>query len=474
MKKILFTILLASILITSSANAYTVKQGDTLSSIAEDFNTSWQSIWHSNPEIANPDLIFIGQNINIPTEQTLGASIPGVAALFETSLQNSISSSATTMTLVSGTLKNSNTLSGFYGFIIDEGSANQEFVTATCSNTACTGMTRGIDPVTGDDAVSALQSSHRRGASVKITDFPVLGVIRRILNGDETLPFSLHASSTTWLATNNDELTTKYYVDNVGAGGFTNSNIGDGLTLRANGTSPETLDLNTTTDSLIAPSFTIENGYLVNATSTGSRIDNQISDRMNATTTKNLVFTFNDGFQSNASSTIIGNFRVDGNLTVTGQLNRLDFNDSSTTIVSSAAETTLYTKSIPANTLKTFNGVRLKGLITIGATTGSPTLTLRLKYGGTTMVTIVITKAAHTGDKGWIEANVFGDGSVSAQSANIQYYYKETTDDYYSWGNGSATENSASDLNLVLTGQWNGSDPSNSISFIHPSLEIIR
>lgn len=48
------------------AATYTVRPGDTLSGIAEGFVVSLQALEAANPQIANPDLIFPGQVINIP------------------------------------------------------------------------------------------------------------------------------------------------------------------------------------------------------------------------------------------------------------------------------------------------------------------------------------------------------------------------------------------------------------------------
>jgi hypothetical protein len=78
----------------------------------------------------------VKQNISLEKclrGQTLGAAIPEIAALFESSLQNSIAVDATSMTLVNATLKNGNQLSGLYGFIVDEGNTNEEFVICTAS-----------------------------------------------------------------------------------------------------------------------------------------------------------------------------------------------------------------------------------------------------------------------------------------------------------------------------------------------------
>jgi len=127
------------------------------------------------------------QGISLYPSPNMGENIPNVVASFETSLAAKISSSATSMTLVSGTTDDGTTLNGLYGFVIDEGGSNQEFVLATCVNTSCTGMTRGISTITGTSSVAALQKEHRRGASVKITDHPVLATIIRLLNGQGTL-----------------------------------------------------------------------------------------------------------------------------------------------------------------------------------------------------------------------------------------------------------------------------------------------
>lgn len=159
------------------------------------------------------------------TEDTrLGATIPTAVALFETTLASSITSSQTTMTLVSATTKDGDTLAtGTYAFIIDEGTAAEEFVSATCVATACTSMTRGLSVLYGTSTVSALQKAHRRGASVKITDAPILIILNRIVNGQETLPNTLKYNSAPSHTYGQNELTTwdkaKDYTDSVAIAG---------------------------------------------------------------------------------------------------------------------------------------------------------------------------------------------------------------------------------------------------------------
>lgn len=52
---------------TSTATTYIVQKGDTLSSIAKKYNTTWQSIYEKNKSIigSNANLIIAGQKLNI-------------------------------------------------------------------------------------------------------------------------------------------------------------------------------------------------------------------------------------------------------------------------------------------------------------------------------------------------------------------------------------------------------------------------
>lgn len=52
---------------------YTVKAGDTMFQIARSFNVSLQSLINANPQISNPNLIYPGQMICIPS----GGPVPG-------------------------------------------------------------------------------------------------------------------------------------------------------------------------------------------------------------------------------------------------------------------------------------------------------------------------------------------------------------------------------------------------------------
>jgi hypothetical protein len=196
-------------------------------------------VYHLNQTVQNLD----ARTSALEASGVLGASNPieSPVALFDTSLASAITSSATTMTLVSALTKDGTTLaSSTYSFIIDEGTASEEFVRADCTATACVRMERGISAITGTTTVTALQKAHRRGASVKITDAPLLLNITRIINGIGKFPNVLTYDSgiSTASFTANNNIVTKAYVDGIAFGSTP-------VTVTAGGTGQTTLPQDT-------------------------------------------------------------------------------------------------------------------------------------------------------------------------------------------------------------------------------------
>jgi hypothetical protein len=195
MKRILSSIALAALLAVQATGsaAYAVRPGDTLSSIASRYGTTYPELARLNG-IKDPDLIHPGQELLLSApasseEPSLGALpsgrvIPDVKAGYVDSLQAKITADATSFTLVRGTDGQDRALSGTYGFTFEEGTTNKEYIVATCSGTSCTVNTRGIDLEDGTTSVSSLKKEHRRAAEVKITDYPLIAILKRMLNGE--------------------------------------------------------------------------------------------------------------------------------------------------------------------------------------------------------------------------------------------------------------------------------------------------
>ncbi len=47
--------------------AVTVAPGDTLSGIAAEYGLSWRAVYADNPGIANPNLIYVGETVVVPS-----------------------------------------------------------------------------------------------------------------------------------------------------------------------------------------------------------------------------------------------------------------------------------------------------------------------------------------------------------------------------------------------------------------------
>jgi hypothetical protein len=162
------------------------------------------------------------QNINNEYKTTLGAALPQGVAVFETSLQSAITNTADTMTLVSNSVRGGSSLSGYNCFTIDEGRADAEFACGTVSGTTVSGLKRGIDPLSGTSTNATLQFAHRRGASVKVTDFPLIQVMRNQLSGNERFDNLLLYSTTSEVCGPGSATGTicgKQYIDGVAVAG---------------------------------------------------------------------------------------------------------------------------------------------------------------------------------------------------------------------------------------------------------------
>ncbi len=60
-----------------NASSYTVHRGDTISAIANRFGVSPQALLAANPDIRNPNLIFVGDKLSIPTASRQVTVQPG-------------------------------------------------------------------------------------------------------------------------------------------------------------------------------------------------------------------------------------------------------------------------------------------------------------------------------------------------------------------------------------------------------------
>ncbi len=116
------------------------------------------------------------------------AALPSqTPAVFETYLATQQSTSDTTLTLASGSLRDGKSLSGYACLTIDSNTASLEYECGTVSGTSMTAIQRGLDATTGTTTVASLIFAHRRGADVKVTDYPSLTILTNQMNGTQAI-----------------------------------------------------------------------------------------------------------------------------------------------------------------------------------------------------------------------------------------------------------------------------------------------
>ena len=158
-------------------------------------------------------------------------NLPKVSARLETILASAYAPTATTYNLALGTDINGTALAGYYGLTIDGGTANEQFDVVTISGTTCTVVVRDCDPTNPLASRTRIVPTHGKGASVKITDYPLMGFIRSLLNGDYTFDNPLsYTAQPTWITQSTQLATVKKVEDNASQGAADSSTSIKGVT----------------------------------------------------------------------------------------------------------------------------------------------------------------------------------------------------------------------------------------------------
>lgn len=137
-----------------------------------------------------------------------------------------------------------------------------------------------------------------------------------------------------------------------------------------------------------------------------------------------------------------------------------EFDKAPAAVGGSTTESTVWSKSIAANRLGTGNVIRGKIYIPDMDGDDSGTLTLRLKYGSTTVATITTTTLPTINMVGYIEFFLAADASASAQVGRIllDLQKTDTTSVERITAGGTATEDSTGALTLTITSQWSNTN----------------
>lgn len=158
----------------------------------------------------------------------------GANALYEQSLAQPLGTADTNMYVTSGADVQGNLLplNSYQCLSVDTGQPNFEAICGTVTTSGTSGLTlsvslRGLSTQTATTSNASYIFTHRRGADVRITDFPALTVVNNQLNGIQTIPFPIFYSSnftpSYWGTAASNTLVTLGQAAAIAAGGCGNS-----------------------------------------------------------------------------------------------------------------------------------------------------------------------------------------------------------------------------------------------------------
>lgn len=287
MKKILYfisTFLALTLPIGAVAFSYVIQPGDTLSKLAAKNSISVQELADAN-NIQNPDHIFAGKTLEIPDGELVGGSGGTYTPVtgYQSRLSVFLSSSASTINVAStkdpagNQISISDVSSSSSARIylnIAPGTSKEEIIYCTgVTATAWTGCVRGLSFQGGSmSASTTLAFAHNAGSAIVISNVGQFYTeyVSRTGNQDvydiKTFYSYPKFAVTTTVPVLASEFATKYYVDNVGAGGFTAANVSTTRGLSVDSSIPERVGINASTTRALA--FDSDGKIYVNASTT--------------------------------------------------------------------------------------------------------------------------------------------------------------------------------------------------------------
>ncbi len=272
----------------------------------------------------------------VPTT-TFGATAnPSANALYEQSLAQPLGTTDANMYVTSGADVQGNLLpvSSYQCLTVDTGQPTAETICGTVSASSASGLTlaitlRGVNTQTGTTTNAAFVFTHRRGADVRITDFPSLTIINNQLSGTQTIPGPIYYSSnftpSFWSTAASNTITTLGYVNSsvasgCGAGSTIASGCFQAATARQAASSTvlgssgfnDILLSSYATDTPSTSGCATASGGCVVMSLLNGKLNQAWLDLTQAFTVTGL-WTFNNGFIDNASSTFTSTVNLNGN-----------------------------------------------------------------------------------------------------------------------------------------------------------------
>lgn len=152
-------------------------------------------------------------------------------------------------------------------------------------------------------------------------------------------------------------------------------------------------------------------------------------------------------------------------------------------VASSTSETDLVSFTVPAHTLSTANIIEFRLFVSVFGLTTTKKITIRLKYGGTTIATLELTQGNNTpiAERMSLYGALYASGATNTQEGVIEAIV--SNDDISGAANGSngmdtqvgtAAEDSTGALDLKVTAQFNNSSASDKITVANSYVKLIK
>ena len=511
MKKILFTIALFLIVGVSDAQAYSVERGDTLCSIGEKVGLSCLEVIQLNPQIENPDLIYVGEEINTDEDEILGATNL-VAGVTYTLAGSGITASATSITLQSLTipqtgreLVDADFSTTFYITLEPGNTRRQEIascttVTQNANDTATlSGCIRGLLPFTPFTASSTYDFAHAGGTRVIFSDPPQVFNEFSALGNSETITglwtYDIYPIITSTLgnATGTQQLITLGQANGlVNQGAATSTEAVAGIS-----------ELSTQTEMASSTNFGAERPLVLQARYATSSPRTTGSFTVITSSTGQINNTFGGAADSlatldsstlvvenpaSATSTPTANsiLLTDSNSFLTDEWtrgNELLATSTASVNAEDTASTTLLTYTLPGGLLDTSNVVKIKMFVSdIGFDT-SDILTLVFRYNGLPFATSTITEAdtaVQVGMSGSVTVYLMAAGATNSQVGRVIVSGSPTDvsssgPSFTNFGSGTSAIDSTTDQVITVVGSFStGATANNEFSVEGYVITLLR
>lgn len=506
MKKFLLSLLLSALMVTP-VNAYTVKSGDTLSKLAREYGTTVSRLVELN-EIANPDLIYVGQELRVSAPELIFGATPtptSSAAMKYVEIPDSslfvggiVGDTSITLDRLVDIYGNDLTMSDFgnegFGRINPEGDGTSESFsfTGVTSNSDDTVTLTGVSTTLAKypyTRTAGLRRAHSIGSIVRISNTAAFYDTfankenNEIVDGLWTFGQIPYAPTST--PSDDRELVTLYqFRQATTTGGINASETQKGVSELSTGAEAAAgTSLGDTGARLALPTSlaTSTGGFAGNwvavTTSTGKlyksfggSADSLATLNSNALVVENPASATSTPTANGIPIAGAGGTIADGWIAV--QSNEKIGVSTVQALSSSTVSVVMATTTVPAGYLGTDNAVVIDMPVTDFKISASTFINITLWYGSTAIASTTITEANtanQSGMVGSIRAQVTASGSASSQRGVITFVANATgVRNNGSAAAGSATntaaENSANALPLYITAQFgNGSTALNAL-----------